>query len=65
MQANKENLEAAAQFLNDVASKQIFSPWEFDLCKDRLKYEIAGLSPQVIMTSCYSSVLLKNVLYLK
>jgi len=37
--------ETGLKFLGDVASKQVFKPWEISDNIPRLKYELAGLSP--------------------
>ncbi|XP_077291251.1 ubiquinol-cytochrome c reductase core protein 2 [Arctopsyche grandis] len=47
LEASKAHLEDAVKFLNDVASRQTFRPWELPEALNRVKYEISGLAPQV------------------
>jgi ubiquinol-cytochrome c reductase core subunit 2 len=41
--------ETGLKSLGDVASKQIFKPWEISDNIPRLKYELAGLSPYALL----------------
>lgn len=41
--------ETGLKFLGDVASKQVFKPWEISDNIPRLKYELAGLSPYALL----------------
>ncbi|KDR21194.1 cytochrome b-c1 complex subunit 2, mitochondrial [Zootermopsis nevadensis] len=45
LHSTSDNLETGLKFLGDVASKQVFKPWELSDNIPRLKYELASLSP--------------------
>ncbi|KAF4524166.1 hypothetical protein B566_EDAN010622 [Ephemera danica] len=46
LEATKDTVEESLQYLVDVACKQAFKPWELNDNLPRLRYELAGLSPQ-------------------
>lgn len=45
LQSTGDSLETGLKFLGDVASKQVFKPWEISDNIPRLKYELSTLSP--------------------
>ncbi|PNF31631.1 Cytochrome b-c1 complex subunit 2, mitochondrial [Cryptotermes secundus] len=49
LQSTSDSLETGLKFLGDVASKQVFKPWEISDNIPRLKYELAGLSPYALL----------------